>query len=115
MFRYHLKENAFKLIKNGLKSLEGRLNKNTFKKIKIGDIINFHNNKEDIFVKIISINHYSSFMEALKNEDIKKLNPLSESIKQSINIYRNCYPIENEIKYGVIIFQIELINNPDKD
>ena len=108
MFRYHLKETPFNLIKNGKKSLEGRLNKNTFKNIKIGDIINFHYNKENIFVKIISIKHYSNFLEALNNENIKKLNPLSESVEQSLEIYKKCYTLANEIKFGVIIFQIEL-------
>ena len=115
MHKYHLKELAFTLIKEGKKTIEGRLNKNSFKKIGVNDIINFTNNTDNIYVKVIDIKKYSSFLDMLKSEDINKVTPLSNSIEESLNIYRNCYSKNAEDKYGVLAFNIELIKYLNND
>lgn len=109
MHKYHLKHLPFELIKSGQKTIEGRLNKNSFKKIKVDDIINFINQNQEIFVKVIDIKEYSSFLEMLKSEDINKVTPLSNSIEDSLKIYRNCYNQVNENKYGVLALKIKLL------
>ena len=111
MHNYYLKNTAFHLIKEGKKTIEGRLNKNSFQKIKINDIINFKNKNDNIYVQVIDIKKYSSFLDMLKTEDIKKITPLSNSIGESLNIYRNCYSKTAEEKYGVLAIKLSVISN----
>lgn len=115
MHKYHLKELAFTLIKEGKKTIEGRLNKNSFKKIEVNDIINFINKDDNIYVKVVDIKKYSSFLDMLKSEDINKVTPLSNSIEESLNIYRNCYSENAENKYGVLAINIKLIKYLNND
>lgn len=107
---YSLREPSFSLVKDGKKTIEGRLNKNTFKKININDTINFYNYKNDsISVKVIDIRKYKSFTDMIDNEDLNKITPLSKSKKESIQIYKNIYNRNNELKFGVIALEISLI------
>ena len=46
----------------------------------------------------------------LEIENFKDITPLSESIEDSIKIYRKCYSQKAEEKYGVLAIKIELIN-----
>lgn len=110
MHKYHLKKKAFNLIKDGTKTIEGRLNKSSFKNIKVNDFLNFHNDGHNIFVKIIDIKNYKTFYEMLTSENLKDITPISESINESLKIYYNCYSKENEIKYGVLALKIKLVN-----
>ena len=110
IFRYSLREPSFSLVKNGIKTIEGRLFKNTFKKINKDDIINFYNyKKESIMTKVINIRKYNNFNIMIQTENLKLLNPLSKSTEESLNIYNKIYKCEDEIKYGVIALEIELI------
>ena len=52
IFNYTIKEPSFTLIKNGTKKIEGRLFKNSFRKIKRNDLIVFSNNNR--IIKLIS-------------------------------------------------------------
>ena len=107
IYRYSLREPSFSLVKNNKKRIEGRLYKNTFRKINTNDIINFYNcKKESIMVKVINIRRYNSFMEMLDNENIKLFNPNSKNINDSLEIYRNIYNNQDEKNFGVIVFEI---------
>ena len=110
MYQYHLKSVAFQLIKTKKKIIEGRLNKSSFQKIQINDIIIFINMNQNIFVKVLDIKHYTTFRKMLETENFKDVTPLSESIEDSLKIYRNCYSKKAEEKYGIIAIKIELIN-----
>lgn len=110
MHNYHLKSVAFQLIKTKKKIIEGRLNKSSFQKIQINDVINFINMNQNIYVKVLDIKNYPTFRKMLETENFKDITPLSESIEDSIKIYRNCYSEKAEEKYGVLAIKIELIN-----
>ena len=58
-----IRKNAFDNIKNGNKTVEGRLFKGIFKNMKVGDEIIFVNNHDSIKKTISKINIYNSFLQ----------------------------------------------------
>ena len=109
IFNYTVKEPSFTLIKNGTKKIEGRLFKNSFKKIKANDVIIFRNNKNSIRTKVEKINNYDSFYNMLTNENISKVTPLAKNIEESLQIYNSIYNINDEENYGVIAIHLIII------
>ena len=88
-----------KLIAAGYKTVEGRLRKDKFNDLKVGDVIVFNK----IFKKkVTSIRYYKTFYAYLLAEGLSRTLPGVESIREAIDVYRALYSIEDEIKYGVI-------------
>lgn len=103
----------FTYIKEGLKTVEGRLDKGDFSKMKKGDIITFVNNNQKVDVIIIDIDKYDTFSEMLRNKTLKRTLP-DPSIKRNENgvkVYRQFYSPEDEKKYGVLAISFRKINN----
>ena len=76
MLSIYIKKNStFRNIMKGRKTIEGRLYKGVFKKLKNGDDINFCNGNETIKAKVININKYDCFKNMLINEKINKILP----------------------------------------
>ena len=72
---YIRKNSTFRNIMKGRKTIEGRLNKGVFKKLKNGDDIKFCNGDDMIEGKVININKYNSFRDMLTSEEINKILP----------------------------------------
>lgn len=110
IFNVNLKQCYFEQIKNGEKTIEGRLNKDKFAKFKIGDIITFKDESDNQFdAKITNINIFNSFQSYLEKMTIEKCLPNVKTIEEGIEIYRQFYSIEDEQKYGIMAFTIEVI------
>lgn len=112
IYKKHLSEPWFSLVKLKIKSVEGRLNKGIFLNLKVGDIIEFYN--DDIInrkfkVKITKINTYNTFEEYLKKETLKKCLPGYMKIKDGLQVYHKYYSIEDEKKYKIKCFAMELL------
>lgn len=108
----HLSEPWFTLIKLGIKTVEGRLNKGAFKEMKVGDVIIFYNEDityRQIWVKIVEINNYQNFDEYLRKERLKKCLPGYTKIKDGLEVYYKYFSKEDEMKYKVKAFKLELI------
>ena len=114
-YRYHLREPAFSLIKEGKKIFEGRLFKNTFKNIRPNDVLCFYNNQrktEDSYlIQVLNTYKYETFSLMLISKGIKNVTPLSKSLNDSINIYRKYYSQEDEKKYGVIAIKLKVLES----
>ena len=112
-YRYSVNKTALDLILKKKKLIEGRLFKNTFKTIKVNDIICFFNNeiKKQIYIKVISLTNYSDFKDMLLHESIKRVTPTAKTLEEAINIYRKFYSVKDEKKYGVIAIELHLLKN----
>ena len=106
-----LSEPWFTLIKLGIKTCEGRLNRGLFSKLKKGDIIVFINNNfgftRKCKVKIISIHKYDTFYDYLKKEKIDKCLPGIKKISNGCKIYYKYYNKKDEAKYKIIAINIK--------
>lgn len=110
----HLSEPWFTLISLGLKTCEGRLYKHRFKDYKIGDIIKWWNNDfgkgRFCFTKIININLYKTFEEYLIDKGLKNCLPGMPNMEHGLDVYLHYFKKEDETKYGVVSFELEIIN-----
>jgi ASC-1-like (ASCH) protein len=88
VYTVSLKEPWFTHIKEGRKTVEGRLNRGLFKNLKINDVVKWTNRENDVMTKIIEIKMHASFGEMLND------NKLSDVLlKPNIdNMYLNISP-----------------------
>jgi len=99
----------FSYIKEGLKKVEGRLNKGNFAEMEIGDLIIFKNNGNQCKIKITKINHFTSFKEYLMKKKLSRCLPGINSIDEGVSVYHKFYSIADVKKYGILAINIKLI------
>lgn len=108
-FKLTVQDPWFSLIYCGNKTVEGRLAKNKFTEMKVGDIIIFSNDTlgflRFIKKKIVKINKYETFKEYLNKEKLEKCLPTITDIQNGVSIYRQFYSKQKEKKYGIIAIE----------
>lgn len=113
VFNSSLQHRFFESISVGEKILEGRLNDDKRKEIKIDDYIIFNdlsNENNEIKVKVVDKYYFDNFDQMTLFIDKSQLGfGKNESVDDVIKLYRSIYPKEKEDKYGVVIFKIELV------
>jgi ASC-1-like (ASCH) protein len=100
-FTITIKQPWFDLIKNGRKTVEGRLNSGLFSKLRIGDKIKWIHKKLIHETTIIFLHKYKSFKDMLEAETMEKTLPTINDISKGVAIYRQYYSEDKE-KKGVI-------------
>ena len=111
-YKKHLSEPWFTLIKLGLKTVEGRLNKGDFGKMNIGDTITFYNEDfeyREVTVKITKINNYKTFEKYLKKETLTNCLPGFYRISDGLKVYYKYFSIEDEKEYEIKAFHLDFI------
>lgn len=107
-------------IRIGDKTIEARLGKPRFLKIREDDILSV---REDFWyegkvleslshaleVKVIQILYFESFKEMLEAVDFQAAVPTAKTIDEALKTYREYYTIEDEREYGVVAFNFELV------
>jgi len=98
--RLHLDDDIFKIVKNGSKDIEIRLNDDKRKKLNIGDNLIFINrlNNEKIEVKISNLEIFSNIDELCNKYDIRRMykdNVSKEEFIKLINRFYSDKEIEN--------------------
>ena len=106
---YYVNEPWFSLIKDEIKTIEGRLNRRDYSQFKKGDIIIWVNDLEFIKTKIVSLRHYKTFEDYLMTEGLEKTLPGIKTIEDGVNIYYNYYNKSDEDKYGVLAIELNNI------
>ena len=109
----NINEPWFSLIKVGLKTVEGRLNKGEFASLIKGDYIKIVNIElgfiRNYTIKITSIHKYNSFREYLEKEKLEKCLPGIDTIEDGIKVYYKYYLKENEDKYKIIAIRFKIV------
>ena len=99
----------FDLMKQGKKTVEGRLNRGKFKSLQIGNIIEWTNKQHTFKLKIVGIRKYKTFKEMLEKEGLGKVLPTKNNIKDGIAVYRQFYSEKDEIENGVLAIEFNKI------
>ena len=93
-------------------------NKGRFKDMKVGEIIEFHNEdffKRTVLVEIVGKNEYKSFEDYFSNERLVCCLPGIKIWMMNLAILHNAYykyfTKEDELQYGVVAIQMKLIKN----
>ena len=107
-FANHRAEPYFTFVKNGQKTIEGRLKKGEYANLKAEDHIVVSNDAETDSVEVVvkDIRLYPTFELMLNSENLKQVLPDIETIDQAIQVYRQFYTPEQEAEFGVIAIEI---------
>lgn len=112
-FACGLNPEFFNLMRDGIKTLEGRLNDEKRQQMKIGDYIIFENSEDrskTIKTRIVDRYIFDNFDQMTLFIDKEQLGfDKNDSDYKVVETYRNIYSKEKEDKYGVLILKVELI------
>lgn len=103
----------FKLIKEKIKTLEGRLNGKKHRGFKIGDYITFYKEPEKVeTIKAIILAKYifKDFDEMANTLSKAELGFADVSKEEMVKVYRTIYKRDDEEKHGVVIFKIQVLD-----
>jgi ASC-1-like (ASCH) protein len=108
-YHNHRAEPYFTFVKQGKKTIEGRIRKGYYRLIKPGDHIIIFNEEEtdNLEVLVKRVAPYESIWEMLKAEPLKKIVPDAKSIDDGVQIYRRFYTEEQEKEFGVVAIEIK--------
>lgn len=103
----------YNMIKNKIKTKEGRTNSPMFKHLKPHEFITF-DNKRDINGILVYVDHvkdYSTFESMLKDGGLKAYLPNTDTIANGVSLYK-AIPryTENEKKYGVVGIEFTVVD-----
>lgn len=101
-FNIHCKDPWFSLIRQGVKPVEGRKNTHTYKKIKVGDHINFTNGEESFVALVTEIRNYASLEEYFSDVTLEKALPGVKTVEEGLAIYHEWSTPENIKQYGFL-------------
>lgn len=110
MHEMKLNYEPFELIKNGLKTIDLRLNDEKRKLIKVGDIIKFTNitTNEQLEIKVIVLHKYDSFKELYRSLDKIAMGYRQDEVAnyKDMELY---YSQEEQKQYGVVGIELTLL------
>lgn len=96
-------------IEKGEKTYEGRLNKDDWKNMQIGDLIDLEDYTGKIIrVKISNKKYYKNFREAYYDLK-KKLVPIDISVDEVVKIYSKYFSDKDIEKFGVVAIGVSPI------
>ena len=100
MFTLSLRKQYFEAIKNGSKTVEGRVNSAKFQELKPGMIMQFAlpESHETIPCIITGIYRYTSFEDMLKSEGVEQMLPGTQSLQEAIELYESFPGYKEEVK-----------------
>ena len=112
MYMMKLDAKFFDKMRARKKVYEVRLNDEKRKEITIGDKIIFKRRPELIdgmVVRVVEIKRYSSFEQVATSMSLESLGFENENIQSVVDFYHTIYTPEDEKKYGVVVFKVELM------
>lgn len=107
-------------IRNGDKTIEGRLGKPRFLRIQEGDILNI---REDIWkdgeiigshddvlqVEVTQVLYFESFEEMFDAVDYTAVVPSANTLDDAVAVYTHLYSVKDEEKYGVVVLFFSVV------
>ena len=100
----------FQLFADGIKTVEGRLNKGKFSALSAGSSISVLSNRgECLQAMVVEIRHYMSFREFLVGEGLEKTLPGIKTIEAGLEVYNKYYPVGTDTHLGVLGIQLVVI------
>ena len=111
IWKNHRKEPYYTFVKNGQKTVEGRLIKGKYAEMNVGDhiVVQKEDESESFEVEITALNKYLTFRDMLMSEGLTNVLPDAGDVDDGVSIYRQFYTKEQEVEYGVIAIRVRLI------
>lgn len=107
-----LRKEYFSMIKNGLKTIEGRVNTRMFSGMAQGDRITFICGPSRLPCLVKGNRTYASFREMLEQEGVQKCLPNAASLDEAVAVYHRIPGYQDKAhRFGVAAIEIEVINS----
>ena len=98
---------VFDSIKNGSKSIETRAATDKYKKIEVGDILEFKCEDKHLAKEITKIQHFKTIDEMVKTISFKEVMPFVGSIEEMKEVYYSFPDYKEKIgEYGLLAFSM---------
>lgn len=121
MHEVGIESSLVEAIRNGQKTIEGRLGKPRFLEVKEGDILSV---REDIWkdgdaigshddalqLKVTQVLYFESFKEMLEAVNYEAAVPTATTLQEAISKYAEFYSAKDEEEYGVVALFFEVIS-----
>ncbi len=104
-----LAEPWFGFIRSGRKTVEGRLVRSEWARVKKGDKITFFNDEQSVTVTVEDVVVYPSFQLMLETEGLARCLPEVQDVAAGVGVYRSIYSSEDESKYGVVAVRLNVV------
>ena len=102
IFNIHCEEPWFSFIRQGIKPVEGRKATHTYKKIKVGDQIQFINGSDSFIAEVTEIRTYDSLETYFEDVGLEKALPGIATLEEGLNIYYQWSTKEKIKEYGFL-------------
>ncbi|UOQ91752.1 ASCH domain-containing protein [Halobacillus shinanisalinarum] len=105
-----LYENPFRLMREGKKHVEVRLNDEKRRKVKIGDVIEFRSLSESsstMRTEVINLQSYPTFQEMYEHIPSEDLGVEALSLEEMVNSTYEIYTPEQEKQWGALAISIQ--------
>jgi len=104
-----LKKQYIRMIQDGKKTVEGRINSGMFKGYKKDDLVRFYNQYDDVTCKIEDVVPYKSFEEMLTAEGVGRCIPGIHKVSEGVRAYHQIPGYEKKEKqHGVVAFRLKV-------
>ncbi|PIZ00709.1 hypothetical protein COY62_01275 [bacterium (Candidatus Howlettbacteria) CG_4_10_14_0_8_um_filter_40_9] len=89
-YHNHRQEPYFTFLKNGQKTIEGRLQKGWRRSVEHGDHIIVHNNEETDFLEteVLGVRKYKTINDMLEGESLEKMLPDVNTLEEGRKVYK---------------------------
>ncbi len=99
----------FDLILSGKKTVEGRLNRGIYQRLKVGQVIHFRDTTTKRMMQVIikDIRKYGSFRSYIANEGCDQVAPHLKTVDEAVATYQKFYRAANpDIKHGALAIEV---------
>jgi ASC-1-like (ASCH) protein len=108
--KIHCEDPWFSYIRQGVKPVEGRKKTHSYRKIKVGDQINFINGDESFFANVTEIREYPTLEQYFEDVSLEKALPGITTLEEGLKIYAE-WSTEAQIRqYGFLGIFVEPIS-----
>ena len=112
MYIMKLKEEFFDQVKSGKKIYEVRLYDEKRQKICVGDTIIFKKMPDlidGVVTRVVDVKRFETFEQMAQTLSLSSVGFDKKNAAQVSRFYRSIYGKEDEKKYGVVVFKLELV------
>ncbi len=100
----NVQEPYFSFIKDGQKTVEGRLAKEKFTSLKVGDFLMIN---EEVKKEIVGVYIYPTFSDMIIMEGVKNVIPDAKDLDEAVGAYYKFFTPEDEQSLGVCAIKIK--------
>ncbi len=113
MIVFKLQPKYYQQILAGQKTVEGRIAKQKYKSLSVGDIVSFVSNDNQtsgIKAQVLAVTEYPDFAAMLKSEGVSKMLPGITTIQEGVGVYESLGSFKQQVvKHGCIAIRFEVI------